>query len=85
MIERFTCPAGSVLIDYDHTLLVSDVRVFFRGWGSCYQEMAVSSTADAIQRVITRISCEREALPIVEQMRRRIEDLKQGELFAQEG
>jgi hypothetical protein len=85
MIERFTCPAGSVVIDYDPTLLTADVRIFFHTWRGAYEERAVSSTADALHKVIARISCEREALPIVEQILRRIEDLKQGELFAEKG
>jgi len=85
MTERFACPAGSVVVAYDPTLLVADVRIFFHTWGGTYEERAVSSTAEALQKVSKRLECEREAAPVIEQIRRRIEALKQGELFAPGG
>jgi hypothetical protein len=55
------------------------------GWGAEYEERCVSGTADAIQRVLKRLEYEPDAVEISRQLEARIEDMKQGELFAREG
>jgi len=85
MTERFSCPAGNVSIEIDDRTHTASVRLWFRGWGSGYQEECVSATADALQRVLKRLEYERDAAPVAEQIQRRIEDLKQVELFAPGG
>jgi len=84
-LEKFTSPAGSVAIAYDEKSATARVSLRFRGWGAEYEERCVSGTADAIQRVLKRLEYEPDAVEISRQLEARIEDMKQGELFAREG
>ncbi len=83
--EKFTSPAGNEGIAYDEKSATAHVSLRFRGWGAAYEERRVSGTADAIQRVLKRLEYEPDAVEISRQLEVRLEDMKQGELFAREG
>jgi len=85
--DRFACPNGCALLEHIESKGVARSEARFHTWGFAGPFGPVSSRADALQELSNRLAWHHagEAGPIIEQITRKIEDLKQGDLFAQGG
>lgn len=78
---KFTCSAGKARVDIHEDLQTARSEAYFKTWGFASPGTSVDGIADALEQLAERLSKNPEAEPIVDQIRLKIEELKQGELF----